>query len=375
MANIYRGQLDAFERYHQYDEVESTRNDSTAIPPTLPPLGHAVSGATGSAISNLITYPLALTVTRLQVQRQTKRSADGSDVNHYDSVQDAIVKIVDSHGVAGLFQGLEAATVKTVCDSFLFFLTYNSLRKSRIYRAAPGRSSAAEELKIGFVAGAFGKFLTTPIANVVTRKQLSAVGGSAGSGSETASLVRSIYHERGVRGFWSGYSASLILTLNPSLTFCFFDILKKLLLPREARAKPSARAIFFLSALSKAMASTITYPISLAKTRLQIQKSQSDKSCDRSGHMPQARSGLFSIIMQIVRSEGYSSLYDGVIAEVAKGFLSHGITMLMKDAIQKAILRMYFLILKVLRRHRLPKLATDVAMQAVQGTTVKFQGG
>ena len=351
MADIYNGQLDAFGLYHKIQEDQSRSQGGSVGGPALPALGHAVAGSAGSAISNIITYPLALIVTRLQVQRQSKRTKGGTEEDEYKSIQDALVKIYSRDGVSGLYRGADAATVKTVADSFLFFLSYNFLRQSRLYNSASGRSSAVEELKIGFLAGAFAKFLTTPIANVVTRKQLLAVGDSRGGTDSVRSIVELIHRERGMAGFWSGYSASLILTLNPSLTFCFFDVLKKVLLQRESRANPPARATFLLAALSKAIASTITYPFSLAKTRLQVSSPNTNESANTKLQLRGRSINILSIILQILREEGAQGLYDGIQGEVAKGFLSHGITMLTKGIVHGTIIRLYYIVLKALRRY------------------------
>lgn len=65
-------------------------------------------------------------------------------------------------------------------DSFLFFLAYNFTRNSRLkkYSGADGRAAkklpVIEELAVGMVSGAFSKFFTTPVQQIVTRKQTAA---------------------------------------------------------------------------------------------------------------------------------------------------------------------------------------------------------
>ena len=108
---------------------------------------------------------------------------------------------------------------------------------------------------------------TTPLSNIVTRKQTSA--SKNGPDLSTADIAAKIRKEKGISGFWSGYSASVILTLNPSITLFLNEILKYALLPRAKRDKPSPLVTFLLAAISKSAASSVTYPISLAKTRAQ----------------------------------------------------------------------------------------------------------
>ena len=133
-------------------------------------------------------------------------------------------------------------------------------------RRSRGELSALEELGVGFVAGAVTKAATTPVANVVTRMQVGAMtGAEERSGMD---VMREVVREKGWKGLWSGYSASLVLTLNPSLTFFLFEMLKRVSLRREVREKPSAMMTFFLSAVSKSVASSVTYPFSLAKVEV-----------------------------------------------------------------------------------------------------------
>ena len=234
-----------------------------------------------------------------------------------------------------------------------------------------------DELSVGFLAGAFSKLLTTPISNVVTRKQTSSMLSSRALDGDTEqgsvrSIARQIRAEKGLQGFWSGYSASLILTLNPSLTFFFFEALKRGLLPRSKRADPSPQATFFLAAISKAMASTITYPFSLAKARLQASKSQDQDAEPKSVKLnPQSQRriprNVFTTILQIAQTESFGALYEGLRGEVLKGFFSHGITMIVKDAAHKLVIHLYYAILKLLTKYPSPQeLAEATKEQAGQ---------
>ena len=279
--------------------------------------------------------------------------------------------------MAGLYAGLVSDTSKTIADSFLFFLAYNFLRQSRI--RSMGTSSrhlpVTDELGVGFLAGAVSKFLTTPIANIVTRKQTSTMlsrGPSDSDQTSVRSIARQIQAEKGLRGFWSGYSASLVLTLNPSLTFFFFEALKRSLLPRSKRSDPSPQATFLLAAVSKAMASTITYPFSLAKSRLQTSASNGQEAVSTSVKLepessPKIPRNVFTTILRIAQTEGLGGLYEGLEGEVLKGFFSHGITMIVKDAAHKLVIHLYYAILKLFRKYPSPQeLAETAKNQAAQ---------
>jgi len=353
--------------------------------PALPALGHALAGSTGAAISNICTYPLDLIITRLQTQRQLRRNASSPHEGEYKDISDAAGKIYTQEGgFSGFYTGVVEDTGKTIADSFLFFLAYNFLRQHRQNaHGTPSRSlPVVDELSVGILAGAFAKLITTPIANIVTRKQTSALVSSRSSlGSQSQPTVRNIASEirseKGLQGFWGGYSASLILTLNPSLTFFFYETLKRSLLPRAKRDDPGALATFFLAAVSKAMASAITYPFSLAKARAQtsskvvddndeevkegLEKATAGEVSGTRRTRKAVRTTVFSTILHIARTEGVGALYEGLSGEVLKGFFSHGITMLLKDAIHKLIIRLYYTVLKMLKRYPSPQ---ELAQQA-----------
>lgn len=91
----------------------------------LPSLGHAASGAGGTIISTLTTYPLDLVNTRLKVQRQLRADGAIGPEDGYAGIVDAFEAIYEREGgVKAFFAGLGADLGKSAADSFLFFLFY-----------------------------------------------------------------------------------------------------------------------------------------------------------------------------------------------------------------------------------------------------------
>lgn len=70
---------------------------------------------------------------------------------------------------------------------------------------------------------------------------------------------------------------------------------------------------------------------------------------------------VFAMILQIVRSEGVGALYEGLGGEVLKGFFSHGITMIVKEAVHKFVIQLYYAILKLLRKYPSPQELAEMA--------------
>ncbi|KAK6431150.1 hypothetical protein LTR95_012686, partial [Oleoguttula sp. CCFEE 5521] len=63
-----------------------------------------------------------------------------------------------------------------------------------------------------------------------------------------------------------------------------------------------------------------------------------------------AQHAILVSLRRIYREEGTSGLYAGLEAEVIKGFLSHGLTMAMKDRIHVGVVQLYYVLLKLTKR-------------------------
>jgi hypothetical protein len=340
----------------------------------LPSLHHALSGSTGTAISTIATYPLDLVNTRLKVQRQLASNAN-KRTQAYTGILDAFEKIYATEGgLPAFFAGLRTDVAKSVVDSFLFFLFYNWFRSRRLAAGAGGGGTgrrrhlnAVEELAIGAVAGACARFFTTPVGNVVTRRQTAHL--MSGAREETDGekgfweVLREIRREKGVAGLWAGYSANLVLTLNPSVTFFLQQNLTKRFGriggEDEEESGDGAGLTFLLAAVSKAFATALTYPFQIARARLQVgtgpeeeeeeEKGLYDREGRKVGSLP--KETIFGTVRRIRRDEGTGALYDGLQGELLKAFFSHGVTMVSKDVVHRLLFRLYWAILGWLMRH------------------------
>lgn len=205
------------------------------------------------------------------------------------------------------------------------------------------------------------------MSNVVAQKQTASLLDNNSDPNKDSAPARDLsFHETldslihqhgGVRGLWAGYSASLVLTLNPSLTFFLQEVLKRAVVPRERWEDPGAKVTFLLAAVSKVLATAATYPFQVAKARVQLsvgglgvgeeQRKEGKEGAD--GGV--VKGTIFATVWRIARAEGAGALYDGMSGELLKGFFSHGTTMLSKDVIHRFIVQLYFAILAALRRY------------------------
>ncbi|KAK7749263.1 hypothetical protein SLS62_008232 [Diatrype stigma] len=367
----------------------TTRGDPTDPTSAAPAYAaNATAAATASATANAAATRSSQQKhhqNHLHQQHQNLKSSSAAP-SDYDGIADAFSKIYATEGgVKALYTGLASDAVRSLLDSFLFFMFYEWFRGIRLaasYKRKRGKGGlgALEELAIGVAAGACCRALTAPISNIITRKQAaSMVSGPEGAARGIGDIVRRMKAERGgYRGLWAGLSASLVLSLNPSITFFLQNLLRRKVVSKERADNPGAFLTFLMAATSKAAASAITYPFHTAKTRLQSGLaageaedeedliSLEDRDVDREveGKLKAARAArqasrrsIFGTLTHIARTEGVGSLYDGLQTELLRGFLCHGTTMVAKDAVQKLLFKLYFLVATLLSEHRLRRRA------------------
>ncbi|KAJ5636820.1 uncharacterized protein N7484_010133 [Penicillium longicatenatum] len=316
----------------------------------LSPWGSAVAGATGAVLANSIVYPLDLIKTKLQVQVRAK-DGEEDDGEHYESTLDAITKIAEKEGISGLYSGIAGSLLGVASTNFAYFYWYSVVRT--LYMASSKASKTpgtAVELSLGAVAGAVAQIFTIPVSVITTRQQTQPK-------NEKKSLIETgrevVESEDGWSGLWRGLKASLILVVNPAITYGAYQRLKEIIFPGKSNLKPWEA--FLLGAMSKALATIATQPLIVAKVGLQSRP-------------PPARKGkpfkTFGEVMKyIVEKEGVLSLFKGIGPQITKGLLVQGLLMMTKERMELAFI-VLFAYLQKIKREKLKKAAETVAETA-----------
>ncbi|KAJ2242901.1 hypothetical protein GGI13_006790, partial [Coemansia sp. RSA 455] len=159
---------------------------------SLPPVGHAISGAGSSALALLLIYPLDTIKTRLQVQTRAEDDSSSNERRLKDPV-DAVRKIVSSEGVSGLYAGLGSNLANQLVNGFVYFYAYSVVRKFalRVGSADGGKSlSTVVELAVGAVAGMINQLITLPIGVVATRQQTAHVSERRGWMERVSEIIQ-----------------------------------------------------------------------------------------------------------------------------------------------------------------------------------------
>lgn len=182
--------------------------------------------------------------TRLQVQvrpsSDDKTSTEGAQQQQqqpYTSTWNAISRIVAEEGIQGLYAGMNGSLVGVASTNFAYFYWYTVARTLYTKSAGPsaGAPSTAVELSLGAAAGALAQLFTIPVAVVTTRQQTASKADRKGLLATAQEVVEG---PDGVSGLWRGLKASLVLVVNPAITYGAYERLKTIFFPGKTKLKP-----------------------------------------------------------------------------------------------------------------------------------------
>ena len=264
-------------------------------------IAHALAGAGGGLLAMTLTYPLITLSTRAQVE---SKKAD-------TSILDAVRHIIRREGLSGLYAGLDSALFGISVTNFVYYYWYEWTR-AFFEKAAikAGRASkkltTVESMIAGAIAGSATVLITNPIWVVNTR--MTARKGESGDnelpGGEkrpakkpsTIGTFTTLLRNEGPSSLFAGVLPALVLVINPILQYTIYEQLRNVV---ERRKKVGPRDAFYLGAIGKLLATSITYPYITVKSRAHVAtKEDPDK-------------GMWKSLNKIVQDEGYSGLYKG----------------------------------------------------------------
>lgn len=174
------------------------------------------------------------------------------------------------------------------------------------------------ELSLGALAGAIAQVFTIPVSVVATRQQLD---NSKTGGKSLLITAGEIIREDGPTGLWRGLKPSLVLTVNPAITYGTFERLKLIILGPDGTMTPGKA--FWMGALSKTLATIVTYPYIMAKVRLQAKYDTSSNSDEESladktqssetskkRHSKERYNGAIDVLRQVYAEKGCLGWYQ-----------------------------------------------------------------
>jgi solute carrier family 25 (peroxisomal adenine nucleotide transporter), member 17 len=214
--------------------------------------------------------------------------------------------------VSDLYSGLSSALLGISVTNFVYYYWYEWTRA--FFEAAAvkaGRASkkltTIESMIAGAIAGSATVILTNPIWVVNTRvtTRQNAVEEDVEKGladprkakrPTTIGTLLSMLRNEGVKSLFAGIVPALILVVNPILQYTFFEQMKNAAERRKTRVTPTVA--FFLGALGKLFATTITYPYITVKSQMHVASDGKKET-------------VAQAISRVIKEEGYEGLYKG----------------------------------------------------------------
>ncbi|WFD35250.1 hypothetical protein MCUN1_002101 [Malassezia cuniculi] len=312
---------------------------------------HACAGGAGGLVAMTATYPLMVISTRAAVDRSKNPS---------ESLVEAVSKVIAKEGVSGLYDGLSSSLIGIGVTNFVYYFFFEGTRdvivtsKRLTGAAATGQLSTLESIVTGLISGTATAIISNPIWVVNTRQTVratreepaastagsSANGAPAGAPTAKGAVVRrlsfiatlrSVVEKDGVLALWRGLGPALVLVTNPVLQYTVFEQLKNWVVrSRVANGRKgnvlSDFDFFWLGALSKLVATGITYPQIVIKARQQALSSDMPKN---------KRANVWTAMTDVVQEEGFAGLYRGLLSKLLQSILTAAILFASKERIYK----------------------------------------
>lgn len=345
---------------------------------TLTPLEKAASGALASAIASTLVYPLDLSKTIIQTQVKKhdpkprvassmlmeesvstgseslwEQRAQGDHLK-YKSALDVLRKIYKKKGVLGWYHGLLSSIFGSAAQNFSYFYWYTVVK--RVYGRMMRKHHSHQhltviELFLGALAAAISQCFTMPIGVVTTHQQTDKHRRSL------YQLIKEVYVHDGIKGFWKGLSVSLVLCVNPSITYGSYERLKQIWLGDRHYLGPLES--FSIGFIAKSMATIATQPLIVLKAMLQRKhdskpKEQGGKSvADAEAEEEEIKFDDFTHALEhLWKTEKLHGLYKGIGPQLLKGVIVQGLLFMFKDQIDLV----FVMLLKGLQSKRRGKI-------------------
>ena len=312
-----------------------------------PAVVHAVAGALGGCVATVITYPLLAKSARAANarRRETSKATDPGEVDASPKGRASPSLKRSIQSLAQSYTGLSASLFGTTVSQGVYFYFYSLLRSFFVSRRGAETPSVVESLGIASLAGMANVLLTNPIWVVATRLQtLSGSIPSPGSkevqGQDSPKsprrrsrprsavsnlqVIKSVYTDYGIPGFWNGCGASLIMVVNPTIQYAIYEWLMARTQRRNRRA-PSSLHVFFCSSVAKAGATLLTYPMLTIKTRMM------------SARRDQQYNGVGDAVRSIYRREGMQGYFQGIETKILQSILGASVLLMIKEKITVAV--------------------------------------
>ncbi len=303
---------------------DKAENKSSCLAPPVTPYstGQLLSASKSqlAGAESVATTSSAATPVAAPQQPAARQVAE----DEYRSAWDCAVKVTKKEGWSALYNGLTSGVVGVGVSSAIYFWWYYLLKRLALRATGSKNLTPGMNILVASVSGVINIAFTSPIWVINTRMSLQHTSqqqaNAAGSTANTSyngvvDAWTRIAREEGFAGLYRGFLPSLFLVSNPATQFVVYEQLTRLLtasrnrrlaaLIKEAaamgkvtkgmktQASLTAVEAFVLAAVAKAVATLVTYPYQVVKSRQQADRGKTSEA-----------PSMFTVMSTMLREEG-----------------------------------------------------------------------
>ena len=303
----------------------------------------AISGALAGFLSGVMVCPLDVTKTRLQVQ-----GLNGAENPYYKGILGTMNTIVKDEGVRGLYKGLVPILLGYFPTWTIYFSVYE-FSKDFYPRLFPSSDFVSHSCS-AITAGAVSTTLTNPIWVVKTRLMLqSNLGPYSTQYKGTMDAFQCIWNQEGIRAFYRGLVPSLLGLFHVAIHFPVYEKLKLKFNCYSLKDNTSSRDhseihlpnLIAASSVSKMIASGLTYPHEILRTRMQLRPS-TDYGRGTGTYAIEVEKKIIPLIKTTYKNEGIRGFYSGFTANLLRTVPASAITLVSFEYVRNKLSAFYF---------------------------------
>lgn len=298
----------------------------SSVSAEVKPWVHFVAGGAGGMAGAIVTCPFDVVKTRLQsdvfqstyanLSHNKSSNVVSSGIRHFRETFGIISNLYKLEGFRSLFKGLGPNLVGVIPARSINFFTYGTTKQ--IYSRAFNNGEEAPWIHLisAATAGWATSTATNPIWLIKTRLQLDKAGHTR-QYKNSWDCLKHIIQKEGFFGLYKGLSASYLGSVEGILQWLLYEQMKQMIKMRsiekfghisEGEKNTSEKIKEWCqrsgsAGLAKFLASIVTYPHEVVRTRLRQAPLENDKL---------KYTGLIQSFRVIIKEEGLASMYGGL---------------------------------------------------------------
>ncbi|XP_061676134.1 probable mitochondrial glutathione transporter SLC25A40 isoform X2 [Syngnathoides biaculeatus] len=226
---------------------------------------------------------------------------------HFNGTADALVKIVRNEGVRSLWSGLPPTLVMAVPATVIYFTSYDQLRA--LLRVKMGKHEQFAPMVSGAIARVGAASVISPIELLRTKLQSEKL-----SYRQLRTCVRTAVEVDGWVSLWRGLGPTLLRDVPFSAMYWYnYERGKRWLCQHYGTGEPTFAMTFVSGATSGTIASILTLPFDVVKTRRQVELGELQAM-----NLSHKASSTVSVMKKIVTQHGIKGLFAGFLPRVIK---------------------------------------------------------